>query len=248
MSRSSAAEVRATSCPRNHTSPDVGWIRRSTALAVVVLPLPDSPTSPNVSPASIVRLTSSTARTMSAGRRGPGAGRSASTGAGRQRGPWSPSSSRREPCAAVSPAPSLAWQAVQWPAARSVRAGTSRAQMGRRSPHRGSKAQPGGSDASERHGAGYRVAGVHRALVLASTRAAPACTGARARRRDSRPVPSSTIRPRVHHGDAIRRFGDDAEIVRDEQESQPNVAAARAAGRGSPPGSSRPARSSARRR
>src|SRR5579862_768591 len=44
-------------------SPDVGSINLRMQRPVVVLPLPDSPTNPNVSPASIVKLTSSTART-----------------------------------------------------------------------------------------------------------------------------------------------------------------------------------------
>ena len=42
-------------------SPPVGSYRRSRVLPVVVLPHPDSPTSPRVSPRSIVKETSSTA-------------------------------------------------------------------------------------------------------------------------------------------------------------------------------------------
>ena len=49
--------------------PDVGSISRRMQRPVVVLPLPDSPTSPNVSPCSIVKLTPSTARTIEAARR-----------------------------------------------------------------------------------------------------------------------------------------------------------------------------------
>ena len=48
--RSRARENASTSSPRNRTAPDVGSISRSMQRPVVVLPLPDSPTSPNVSP------------------------------------------------------------------------------------------------------------------------------------------------------------------------------------------------------
>ena len=40
------------------------WISFSTVIAVTVLPQPDSPTTPRVSPRSMVRSTPSTARTM----------------------------------------------------------------------------------------------------------------------------------------------------------------------------------------
>ena len=63
--RMRAAEA-STSSPLNCTSPDVGSISRRMQRPVVVLPLPDSPTRPNVSPVSIEKLTSSTARTTAA--------------------------------------------------------------------------------------------------------------------------------------------------------------------------------------
>ena len=56
-------ENASTFSPRNRTSPDVGSMRRRMQRPVVVLPLPDSPTRPNVSPSSMLKLTSSTART-----------------------------------------------------------------------------------------------------------------------------------------------------------------------------------------
>ena len=62
-SRIRRREKPSTSSPRNLTLPDVGSTSRRTQRPVVVFPLPDSPTSPNVSPASIVKLTSSTALT-----------------------------------------------------------------------------------------------------------------------------------------------------------------------------------------
>ena len=57
-----ALEKPSTFSPRNVTSPDVGSISRSMQRPVVLLPLPDSPTSANVSPSSTEKLTSSTAR------------------------------------------------------------------------------------------------------------------------------------------------------------------------------------------
>ena len=66
--RSSAREsgARSTTRPsaaRNRISPLVGDIARRMQRAVVVLPQPDSPTRPSVSPSRIVKLTSSTAAT-----------------------------------------------------------------------------------------------------------------------------------------------------------------------------------------
>ncbi len=77
-----AARIRAlenpsTFSPRNDTSPEVGSISRSMQRPVVLLPLPDSPTSPNVSPSSIVKLTSSTALTTVFSRRARRRARSA---------------------------------------------------------------------------------------------------------------------------------------------------------------------------
>ena len=71
-----AARIRAlenpsTFSPRNSTSPDVGSISRSMQRPVVLLPLPDSPTSANVSPSSTEKLTLSTARTTDFARNSP---------------------------------------------------------------------------------------------------------------------------------------------------------------------------------
>src|SRR5215510_5825292 len=52
------------SLPERRILPAVGSISRSTVRPTVVLPQPDSPTSPSVSPAAIVKLTPSTANTM----------------------------------------------------------------------------------------------------------------------------------------------------------------------------------------
>ena len=70
---------------RTAISPEVGSISRRMQRPVVVLPLPDSPTRPNVSPRSIVKLTSLTARTVGRPcRRGRCGWRSPSRGAARR--------------------------------------------------------------------------------------------------------------------------------------------------------------------
>src|SRR5574341_1722637 len=53
----------ATSCPSKSTCPRVGSTSRSTVRPNFVLPQPDSPTKPSVSPRRMKKLTSSTART-----------------------------------------------------------------------------------------------------------------------------------------------------------------------------------------
>ena len=68
-----ALENASTSSPRNSTAPDVGSTSRSMQRPVVLLPLPDSPTSANVSPSSMVKLTSSTARHRSSSAEQPAA-------------------------------------------------------------------------------------------------------------------------------------------------------------------------------
>ena len=64
--RSSASESFAMSRPSKITSPLVGASSRRMARPVVVLPQPDSPTSPSVSPRRIEKLTPSTAFTVAA--------------------------------------------------------------------------------------------------------------------------------------------------------------------------------------
>src|SRR5262245_9594806 len=61
-----------TFSPRNRISPAVGSMSRRMHLPVVVLPHPDSPTRPNVSPSFTEKLTSSTARVTVARPRKPG--------------------------------------------------------------------------------------------------------------------------------------------------------------------------------
>ena len=66
-SRMRPASSPISSSPSKRTEPEVGSTRRSTDLAVVVLPQPDSPTSARVSPRSSVNDTPSTARTAGRG-------------------------------------------------------------------------------------------------------------------------------------------------------------------------------------
>src|SRR5215210_755515 len=60
----SAEPNRAMSSPSKYTLPSVGSTRRSTVRPSVVLPQPDSPTRPRVSPRRTKKLTSSTALTQ----------------------------------------------------------------------------------------------------------------------------------------------------------------------------------------
>src|SRR6185369_6235488 len=63
--RNSFGATESRSLPANRTSPEVGSISLRIERPVVDFPHPDSPTSPNVSPRRIVKLTSSTALTTS---------------------------------------------------------------------------------------------------------------------------------------------------------------------------------------
>src|SRR5712691_1542153 len=62
--RSSRRERWVMSRPLSRIVPDVGSSRRITQLPTVVLPLPDSPTSPSISPGASEKLTPSTACTV----------------------------------------------------------------------------------------------------------------------------------------------------------------------------------------
>jgi hypothetical protein len=55
------SDIDVMSCPCSSTRPDVGGCRPSTALPMVDLPEPDSPTRPSVSPGAMSKLTPSTA-------------------------------------------------------------------------------------------------------------------------------------------------------------------------------------------
>ena len=184
-SRMRERENPSTLSPRKSTSPDVGSIRRRMQRPVVLLPLPDSPTRPNISPSSIVKLTSSTALTID--------------------GFW------KSPC--------LRDEVLDEMTDLQERAA--------------------GSDRSLR----VSVKGLsHRARGSAPFRgrrqAGSSCTRARGWRRICRTGPFLDQLALVHDRDAVGHFGDDAEVVRDEQQRQVEARLrARAAGRAPAPGS-----------
>src|SRR5262245_45339886 len=70
--RMPAFESASTFSPRKRTSPDVGSTSRRMQRPVVLLPHPDSPTRPNISPSSIEKLMSSTAFTIVVAPKSPG--------------------------------------------------------------------------------------------------------------------------------------------------------------------------------
>ena len=59
--RYARALLLARSLPSKLIAPPVGFSRPTTTLPIVVLPQPDSPTRPNVSPLRMVKVTSATA-------------------------------------------------------------------------------------------------------------------------------------------------------------------------------------------
>ena len=88
-----------------------------------------------------------------------------------------------------------------------------------------------------------------RRRAAARSAAGRACTGGAAARSSCSAEPVSTNMPAVHHVHALAHAGDDAEVVRDQDQRRVRARRrARAAARGSAPGSSRRAPSSARRR
>src|SRR5664279_2229246 len=64
----SAPRLPYTSSPSKNTEPPVAGIKRRILRPTVVLPQPDSPTSPKVSPSRMLKLTPSTALTQAATR------------------------------------------------------------------------------------------------------------------------------------------------------------------------------------
>ena len=69
IARSARRFCSNTSTPSRRTDPDVGSTSRSTRRPVVVLPQPDSPTMPSVSPFATLKLTPETAFTVAVDRR-----------------------------------------------------------------------------------------------------------------------------------------------------------------------------------
>ena len=277
--------------------PTVGSISRSSSRPTVVLPQPDSPTRPSVSPRRISKLTPSTAwtdptvrcrmppltgkcltrsRTSTSGtrpaRRGA-AERPAGPGSARRPRGRSRGRSAARPCRVGRPCARRARprrparlqeppvRVVVEPAADLVaRARPGGARGGPRWPSR--RRPRCARRAARREPAALRqvdeVGDVARddgqlVLDLADDRdradEARGCRGGRGWRKSVRDVGLLDDLARVHDRHAIAHLGDDAEVVGDEDDRRAGLGRAGcASGRGSGPGSSRRARSSARRR
>ena len=147
------------------------------------------------------------------------------------------------------------WQAAACSASPATGARAAALARGRRRSRSGQRGVEGGSRAgrsiSVRRHARDRRQPLRRRRVEPRQRAeqAPACTGARARRRASSTSAVSTIRPAYITSTRSATLGDDAEVVRDQDDRRAELALqVLHQRRGSAPGSSRRARWSARRR
>src|SRR5262245_45965475 len=194
--------------PSNSMQPAVGASAASTSFEVVVLPQPDSPTSPSVSPGPIVKLIPSTAFTTPRGfpKSEPPTGkcfrrsRTASNGLS-TRGPWL----EGHP-AARAPVAVQALRGRLLDAAALDRARTA-----------------GMKSASSREGREIR-----RLARNAVERLADAELRDRVEERLRVGMPGTVEQaahrlhlhdlPRVHHPDPVAHLGDDAEVVRDEDQ------------------------------
>src|SRR6266566_1024862 len=130
--RSAALSSAVTFVPLNHTSPEVGSMRRRMQRPVVDLPQPDSPTSPKVSPASSSKLTSLTAYTCSTPRE-------------KTPPPMTKFFTRfftRSSGSLIAPCP-YSTQATLWPAAISRSGGAASRQTAWANGQRGAKRHPG---------------------------------------------------------------------------------------------------------
>ena len=226
----------------------------------VDLPQPDSPTSPSVSPRLICRSTPSTACTLPDGalqepRCGPG-----STSAAR-----APRAGRRVARAAVRaavarPVTASGAVAVRRPRSQSQQAdscsstvksgGCSSQLLERVVAARAAKRQPGGQ--SSGLGTVPRITRSGSDCVIpssgidCSSASVYGCCGEPKTSCDRAALDDPAG---VHDDDVVAHLGDDAEVVRDEQDRHAEpLAAAPPSARGSAPGSSRRAPSSARRR
>ena len=234
--RIARADKGARSLPSNRISPAVGSISFNTERPIVLLPDPDSPTRPSTSPGAISKLTSSTART------------------GRSRWP----------------------KYFFRPCTRSIGSLTARSSAGSASAGRprcrpaaasrpNIRARPARNAARTRSRAAGRAGSATWPGIAFSLRVDPRARVSSARRGRQASRPLRVRMPRrpeqgahialfdhpagVHHDDPVGDFGDDAEVVGDEQHGHADVAAAACrAGRESAPGWSRRGPSWARRR
>src|SRR5262245_27423635 len=203
------------SCPSKRMMPPVGRSSSSTIFAVVVLPQPDSPTTPRVLPGSIENEMSSTARTTATSRdsRPRLTGKCLTRFLASRTGPAmvasaSPRDGRRQPAAArlrVGDAElgrGLGAAAVHhlW-TARMERAARGRRRRIRRLPVDGG--EPLATVAEPRDRLEQRPGvGVRRRVV------------------DLLDRPGLDQAARVHHRDLVAHLGDDTEVVRDEDQGE----------------------------
>ena len=187
MSRRAGSAV--MSCPSKMMWPRVGSMARRTSRPVVVLPQPDSPTSPSVSPGSMAKLTPSTAWTT----RGVRPGHSAARGLPRIGKCLTRSATSSSGAGGITTLPRGGRQPHGRPRGTGA-PGTRRDSAARRwdsGDGTGSPTAAPGAPASCRR---WRRAG-HCRRVGAGTRSARGCTGGRARGRASTTDASSTTRP-----------------------------------------------------
>ena len=192
------AQVRAV-----ELDPSGGRLDEAQDGASVVLPQPDSPTMPSVSPRLTVKLTRRRHGLRSCRR---------ATGSA-----W-----RAHRHAQLGHHTGFQ-QAVPWPGTTGSRGGISARHWSRARAARGEVAARAAL-AGSRHHAGDRCQ--HRALVPAgaTTTAGLWCTGRVAvERADARSLDNA---PRIHHQDALAGLGDDAEVVGDQQHRHADLAAA----------------------
>ena len=128
--------------------------------------------------------------------------------------------------------------------------GCSGSQAALRLGQRGAKRQAIGTSPSSGTRPGITVSSLrHSPRSPACCATGPACTGARVAERSARGGPALDDLARVHHGHAVADLVHDAEVVGDQDHAHPELARQlERSARGSAPGSSRRARSSARRR
>ena len=248
--RSSRCDGWVMSWPSKTTRPNVGSTRRSMRRPSVLLPQPLSPTRPIVSPRRTRSETPSTARTKRAERpnqpdshgevlRDALGGRERARAVAPSGPPGRPTpraaggAARRrleEVLRRRSRETSVARQQREQTlrAPTSASGGSSSRHWSMRSGQRSAKRQPGGS--ARRSGT---MPSIVREAPLGSprgrapagcSRAGRACTGASAARRGLAHGRALDDAPRVHDDDVLRVLGDDAEVVRDEQDAHRRAA------------------------
>src|SRR5882672_499086 len=222
-SRNRRLENASTFSPRKRTSPDEGSMRRRMQRPVVVLPLPDSPTRPNVSPSSMLKLTSSTAETRVPARKSPASRAKYFTRcATSTRGIWDDCGLRIGDC--LTKDDRRLCRIVQIALGRVLRA--DRIVRRRRGRTRLEAIRTARVErAARRQRAEHRHRAVDRLQPLSGApsrygREEPACVGMPRIAENLAHRTGFDDAPCVHHGHAIGCLCDDPEVVRDEQQRE----------------------------